>query len=272
MTVAERGRFCAACQKTVIDFSSLSDAEVVRITKAESNGKELCGRYDHSQLGRAMVSYESHYTFGAGLIKKIAASLLLLQTAVSSAQDQRVHKSKTQYSKAIKNDEKSGEGRRIISGVVSDFITKKPLVGMGVKIEGTDIKTVSDDAGRYSIQLPDSFNKNTITIQANYTDLTGDEPEGTIILSEEFEISGIFIEREVIMYRYAMDMLGSIELKSYARLPIVEDDPSRRVMTGAIEISSLQELKPELYHPKVKEELKPYPPSFIKKLFGKNTN
>jgi hypothetical protein len=50
MTAAEQGKFCGACQKTVVDFSTMSDGEIVRLFE-QKKGK-LCGRFTTTQLER----------------------------------------------------------------------------------------------------------------------------------------------------------------------------------------------------------------------------
>jgi len=51
MTQSEKGRFCAACQKQVIDFSHKSDREIAMFFKRTSTGP-VCGRFMDDQLNR----------------------------------------------------------------------------------------------------------------------------------------------------------------------------------------------------------------------------
>ena len=51
MTPAEQGRFCNSCQKAVVDFTGMSDAQLVAFFKKPSTGS-VCGRFDNDQLGR----------------------------------------------------------------------------------------------------------------------------------------------------------------------------------------------------------------------------
>ena len=50
MTTNEQGKYCAQCCKTVIDFSILSDDEIVKVLNNSSG--ELCGRLSPQQLNR----------------------------------------------------------------------------------------------------------------------------------------------------------------------------------------------------------------------------
>ena len=51
MTPAEKGRFCDACQKQVIDFTAMSDTQVAAFFKKPSAGS-VCGRFMQDQLDR----------------------------------------------------------------------------------------------------------------------------------------------------------------------------------------------------------------------------
>ena len=51
MTPTEKGRFCASCQKQVIDFSNKSDREIAMFFKKPSSGS-VCGRFMDDQLHR----------------------------------------------------------------------------------------------------------------------------------------------------------------------------------------------------------------------------
>jgi hypothetical protein len=51
MTPADKGRFCASCQKNVIDFTRSSDRE---IAVAFRGGENICGKFLPSQLEREL--------------------------------------------------------------------------------------------------------------------------------------------------------------------------------------------------------------------------
>jgi hypothetical protein len=50
MTPNEQGRHCMSCQKTVIDFSLMSDQEVLHYISNASS--QICGRFDNRQLNK----------------------------------------------------------------------------------------------------------------------------------------------------------------------------------------------------------------------------
>lgn len=53
MTPEDKGRFCGSCQKTVIDFSSMSDRQLAAFFKKPP--ANVCGRFQHDQLDRALA-------------------------------------------------------------------------------------------------------------------------------------------------------------------------------------------------------------------------
>ena len=53
MTQNEKGRHCLVCEKTVIDFTTTSDEQIVKIFENSGN---LCGRFKKNQLNQRNCS------------------------------------------------------------------------------------------------------------------------------------------------------------------------------------------------------------------------
>ena len=51
MNPVEQGRFCNSCQKAVVDFTEMSDAQLVAFFRKPSTGS-VCGRFYNDQVGR----------------------------------------------------------------------------------------------------------------------------------------------------------------------------------------------------------------------------
>ena len=60
MQPTERGRFCASCQKTVVDYTAFSDQELVKLLSRSS--ETSCGRFRNEQLNRPLVGASSTAT------------------------------------------------------------------------------------------------------------------------------------------------------------------------------------------------------------------
>lgn len=55
MTPNQQGRFCASCAKTVVDFSAMSDAELIQYFENLKN-EDVCGRVRPQQLNRELAA------------------------------------------------------------------------------------------------------------------------------------------------------------------------------------------------------------------------
>ncbi|MCS4227726.1 hypothetical protein [Sphingobacterium sp. BIGb0165] len=78
MTAQEQGRFCSKCEKVVVDFSEMSDQEIVDQIKKSNKG--LCGRFYEDQLLReldASVSFAKNPVW-RNRWSGIAAGLMLI--------------------------------------------------------------------------------------------------------------------------------------------------------------------------------------------------
>jgi hypothetical protein len=82
MTPVEQGKFCMACQKTVTDFSLMSNEEILlHISKASGN---VCGRFMPHQLNRAVSTEVKRNTLSARYAwNMLLAGLLLGSETIS---------------------------------------------------------------------------------------------------------------------------------------------------------------------------------------------
>jgi hypothetical protein len=53
MKLTPGGKHCASCNHVVVDFSKLTDTEVMRLLQAQE-GKKICGNFMHSQVNRPL--------------------------------------------------------------------------------------------------------------------------------------------------------------------------------------------------------------------------
>ncbi|HEY2726523.1 MAG TPA: carboxypeptidase-like regulatory domain-containing protein [Parafilimonas sp.] len=53
MTPTQQGKFCSACNKQVVDFSLMSDNQILNFLSHQSG--KLCGRFDAEQLQRPLI-------------------------------------------------------------------------------------------------------------------------------------------------------------------------------------------------------------------------
>lgn len=155
MNPVEKGRFCNACQKTVVDFTGMSDAQLVAFFKKPSTGS-LCGRFMNDQLEREIalprkripwMKYFFQFSipvFLASLKMQAQGKVMLKeQTEANCSQGDTVRF--IPYVNFIQK-----EINYKISGKVMD--TKGGGIPYAsVIVKGTNTGTVSDDNGLFSL-------------------------------------------------------------------------------------------------------------------------
>jgi hypothetical protein len=80
MTPNEQGRFCDACQKTVVDFSAMSDKELLEYV-ANVSGYNACGRFSSHQLNREIKTAENIRRFSWAYVWNILLATFMITEA-----------------------------------------------------------------------------------------------------------------------------------------------------------------------------------------------
>ncbi|MFP9113857.1 carboxypeptidase-like regulatory domain-containing protein [Flavobacterium sp. RHBU_3] len=151
MTPTEKGRFCAACQKQVIDFTRASDREIAKALEKTDN---VCARISPTQKDRdlAIPHHKKNQTAAV-----IAIAALSLSPTIIYAQQP----TQTQQQQETTEHEIMGKimitPPNMIQGIVIDEFNE-PLAGASIIVKGTNISTVTDLDGKFSIQA----NKGTV--------------------------------------------------------------------------------------------------------------
>lgn len=206
MSPTERGKFCSACGKQVIDFSLMSDTQILNYLSAQPG--KVCGRFDAAQLERPLI--ETKIKNKKSWWMALAMPLLFLFER-SEAQEIKVIGDTT----IVTPDEKDilppqheqGSGE-ILVGKVAVCNTKKPaslidtviavsnkvtvagkvidennnpLPFASVRIKESIKGTTTDSSGNFSIEI-NSYNESVI-LTASYVGYT--TAEKLIILNNE---------------------------------------------------------------------------------------
>lgn len=150
MTPNKKGKYCAHCQKTVIDFSTWSDDTLYNFfTKDRSN---VCGMYASSQLNRPIqVPQQSHsllYRMFVGL------GLVLVFTLAAQAQPSPGE---------LKGLVIDNKGKPVINAIIKIFSNHKVIATLGTNLDGEfDVKVI--DPGSYDVAANyKGFKKSTVT-------------------------------------------------------------------------------------------------------------
>ncbi|MES2382713.1 MAG: hypothetical protein V4538_16810 [Bacteroidota bacterium] len=77
MTPNEQGRFCQSCQKTVVDFTNWSTADIQNYF-AKHYGQKVCGRFKNEQLAQINIQIPTHLFTYIPASRKFALALLIV--------------------------------------------------------------------------------------------------------------------------------------------------------------------------------------------------
>lgn len=159
MTAIEQGRFCQSCQKTVTDFSLMTDKEI--LLYLSSKGTVVCGRFTNDQLNRNLAANHKK-KFSWAYIWNIVLATFLTTSAVH-AQSKPAPIKKTSDSK---NTKSPNEGELIgtinfimpdqlalVEGVVIDSQTNLPIPFASVLVKGTKSGVAADANGKFKLNV-----------------------------------------------------------------------------------------------------------------------
>lgn len=155
MSVAEKGRFCASCQKEVIDFASMTDKDILDFVAQYGTG--FCGSFHESQLMRKITYPKQKSSIG---FKKVAASILALITfKISNAQD--AHISTKATSNILQLNEATNERKEeqtLVSYTISGRISTPgnnaaDFAKVYIKIGNNETRYFPDSSGYFRVDV-----------------------------------------------------------------------------------------------------------------------
>ncbi|WP_210462865.1 carboxypeptidase-like regulatory domain-containing protein [Rufibacter roseolus] len=165
MTPLNQGRFCQNCQKTVVDFTMMSDVEVV-----DWLGKEnTCGRFRSNQLGRELTALPvpsrkwDWRPALLGLFAWFSSKTAEAQTSNASipAQD------RAQALPSIIRDSTITPSS-VYRGIIVDSISLEPIPGVTVRVAGTSIAKPTGVHGEFEIVLPEGTGTENLSLVVSF--------------------------------------------------------------------------------------------------------
>lgn len=149
-TPAAKGGFCGSCAKIVVDFTRMSDDDVVAYFKNKE--PHSCGRFRADQLKTYSVLPAARINPGLTLLKAGFVSLLLLLVSRQGNAQTITAKAKTenvQHLLGLVQMPKASATNRKVVGTIKTDEDGQPLPGVNVGLKGSLAGTVSDAEGRF---------------------------------------------------------------------------------------------------------------------------
>jgi len=168
MTPADKGRFCQSCQKTVTDFSTLSDSQFIELLKSKQ--ASTCGRLAASQLNRvinAPIPEKRRKPF-ISIAAVVAALTITMPSLKAAAFKAAIEQTSDSESKPTAYNITLEDSAGFISGVVKAEKDNFPLEGVTIKIKDRNIGTVTDQSGQFKLRIPDDFKEKVMVLEVRY--------------------------------------------------------------------------------------------------------
>lgn len=165
MLEEEKGKFCLACQKTVVDFSKMTNQQIIDYLN-NTPGK-VCGRVAKHQLNTPISNYTVNKTpFFNKYVAGFLMALGFYHPAKSQTQATPTEIHKTVGEIAVRPQVPANK-KLVIKGRVIDAKTKKAIIGASVTIVGSEITAVTDKNGHYTLNVPNEFQNASLELVIN---------------------------------------------------------------------------------------------------------
>jgi hypothetical protein len=159
MTPKEQGRFCGSCQKIVVDFSVMTDKEILDYISTAS--RQVCGRFAGDQLNTDLQPTVIKKRFSWAYVWNILLATFLFTEA--NAQVKLVKKKKPEVQLPdlspkvgtfmVVEKEQIEIAPKEIAGIVLDGLSHNLLAGASIYIEGTNKGVVTDSLGHFHFKV-----------------------------------------------------------------------------------------------------------------------
>lgn len=165
MTANEQGRFCLKCNKTVQDFSTLTDKELIQILKSSQG--EICAKTTINQLNRDLISRDKSINVFRNYYKIVAGLFLINipQFVIAQTNKEKVEVSPIDTKSTDSTQNTVVEKPRFIKGTILDSATNETLIGVTLKLNSKRVGTDID--GKFIIKL-ENTDSDTSHIRISY--------------------------------------------------------------------------------------------------------
>jgi hypothetical protein len=160
MTPQEQGRFCGSCRKTVVDFTMMSDQEVLNyFLKADHN---ICGRFANDQLNKDLKITEKKKRFSWAYIWNILIATFLITKADAQVKGKpekpvEVINEDRQIMGVVAYAHRGGVKKTGIpvemKGRVLDEKNNQPVMGASIRVKGAGSGCMADTTGKFSLKV-----------------------------------------------------------------------------------------------------------------------
>ncbi|WP_207510311.1 carboxypeptidase-like regulatory domain-containing protein [Longitalea luteola] len=174
MTPREQGRFCGSCQKVVVDFSVMSDQEMLNYFSKAS--EHVCGRFSNDQLNKEIKPTEKKKRFKLVYLW----SVMLASFIITKSYAQGKPRMKKPATESVRPNRTLGEVALVpdepvkavipivMNGTIVDAQNGKPVVAASITVEGTENGTMADSTGHFRLSVENKHNMKIVISAIGY--------------------------------------------------------------------------------------------------------
>ena len=149
MTVEQQGRYCMSCCKTVVDFTNMSDRDILHHI-ANAGGSRVCARLHPDQLHRSMTIHRESRWPWLKYFFQFTLPAFLISMKVGGQEPVRKSTDAVFITNKLLESVHADSGKSAIKGRVLDE-WGEPVAGASVVIKGSNTGTSTDVEGYFSI-------------------------------------------------------------------------------------------------------------------------
>ncbi|MCO5934472.1 carboxypeptidase-like regulatory domain-containing protein [Mucilaginibacter sp. RB4R14] len=207
MTSVDQGRHCDSCSKTVIDFTVMSNNEVINYFAKHGN---LCGRFSEQQLvglnNYLVIDEKPHFSW-----KKLALAAAVTSLFTTVKAQTTVTIGRVAVSQFVSTDRNitlpNSIAYRVVKGKIIADDDNSILPGVSIRIKGTNQGTVTNAAGEFILRVPTTSETLSISFigyqnyEANIASLTNQSNCISLRMQSQVLGGAIVIVRKVPFYK-----------------------------------------------------------------------
>ena len=158
-SMAKEGRHCGSCNKVVVDFTAMSDTEIVKYFQQKRSA--TCGRLRPDQLKTYNVQ-QAQIQPGLSLLKAGLAGMLVLFLTTDSNAQVTDKKDKVEVLEDRRDATGADELTTTVTGTVVSADDGSALPGVNVVLKGSVHGTVTDADGRF--RFPEELKEGDVLV------------------------------------------------------------------------------------------------------------
>jgi hypothetical protein len=168
MIVNDNGKFCTSCNKNVIDFSSLSDAEIIKLLSNTTSN--VCGRLNSQQLNRVIhpkaetQSGINKFWLSFSLTALLSNLGIVKATAQTTTKTEQLPTNNVSAKQPLSVNDSAVTK---IKCVLLDSITQEPMSFTNILINELNIKGQTNFDGVFEFETSNTLNLREVELIVN---------------------------------------------------------------------------------------------------------